>query len=1196
MVRLLFLFVTMVSFAYAGERVFYFHVDSPTMVDVYWNIFNAIVALFKNEGYIMAMKLIFLIGGVITFFMGVIRTGEDGSHRGLFHFGKYLIGGVAIMTILGFNSTSTSDGGVSPGETNYPSKMVIISDKLQTYCDTNITIEDSYVAQEPTLGTVVGGVPETLAWGFSFFNKIGTETTRLAKTAFGTVGNTAIYQSSLSDYAAYLQNIKNLLSVSLGDIEAGAKTSSLFVTSNTSKMTVSSLAKTIWNQCVFIPAGSDSENGPSIISTFLKTGDLRRTLLHYKNGELLVYKNPQDNNPATIATGVTVNGVAPVNLLASVFGETYRCGDLITDFEQALNHLEDVDFFCTPELKTLDKKSMAILTGSVFTSAVPSAAFAKQIIIQAGLANQVYDAKKNIALGELPYATGKSIAEFSLNSLGTGYYMAKMIPYIQAGMRAILYAFFPFVFLVVLLPGGLSVLINYLQSLLWIELWAPTAAILDMFLSFMSSEPFEAMFKESGMNYINATQAFSDASMMASVAGYLYASVPALTWLILKGSGFMLGNITSSVGAVMTKNMDSNVIDMDRSTVISNQLINKMEGINKIGIAEQTRYMSAVAGSAIAGRYLGYKEAGMDRIAKSAKGSTLEGVSTGMGSERALGGDPSKLDKVAKQHEVEVEKLVAAGNILQNMDKKDLENLVEGVAADKVSEDSAKGKMVKSLAKEWNIDLKKAEGRKELIAKMSDAKAFQKAVDTITQKALQENIGVGKLGRAMATMQMTDIAAAVSKLNQLGRDAGVGNVIDEKGHINEESFEKVKEFYAKSGEWKAAELESIAQVVKSAGTENVRKAMTNQHSVTIGQNLAQPEKIEKELKALRQFSSPEMRRKIDRIVKGLHSSDKETRTKAIMAGAALAAPIGAEGKMLNSMVADKTVDAMKTFGVSVDDMAKVKIARLAKDKEMLQAYAEGMESDETTRGMIVKDLERRQAFKLRDEDGKILDDEKEQEIREEFNKKFGTTLREGQLHEEFIKRQSPTQQKAMREFLESRGVKTQKLEDIDMDTRISAAMNVGGSMTGTSQSWEESTKFFQAELEKTTLSAEEKGRALALIMQKRLAAPVLVDGTLSKAYRFYNPKATQKEIDSFVGNVSMVYGAAAAAASTSSAALRGVLGTLTGLSRFKNTQKILIKIAEDPNAPVSIKELTRSMNNMIRTAQQAAKKAPRSNP
>lgn len=131
--------------------------------------------------------------------------------------------------------------------------------------------------------------------------------------------------------------------------------------------------------------------------------------------------------------------------------------------------------------------------------------------------------------------------------------MAQMLPYLQMTMRAVLYAFFPFVFITVLLPGGLKVLGQYAQTLIWIELWGPTAAIVNMFVNMQVKAEVASKYNEIGLTYMSSIDMIGEANTIAGVGAMLYLSIPALTWLIISGSGQMLGNLASGVSGKFSK-------------------------------------------------------------------------------------------------------------------------------------------------------------------------------------------------------------------------------------------------------------------------------------------------------------------------------------------------------------------------------------------------------------------------------------------------------------------------------------------------------------------------------------------------------------------------------------------------------------------------------------------------------------------
>jgi hypothetical protein len=378
-----------------------------------------------------------------------------------------------------------------------------------------------------------------------------------------------------------------------------------------------------------IPAGQDPVYGEIIINGMKNTGNIEETMTDIiENNKVEVYKNPTGVASQNLASNITIGGIIPANLLVSISGEIKTCGQAWNDLLVKLDDLKNSGAIeCQDSISGIfNPTTMSVLTGDAALSTVPNA---RNIALNSAMANQIFDAKRNLAIGnEVSFAAGKSMSEFTTNSLGSGYYMAQMLPYLQMGMRAVLYAFFPFVFVVILLPGGLKVLLSYLQSLLWIELWTPTAAILDMFLGLVATDKFSAMYNSKGFNPTNGMQAFSDAAMLASVGGYLYASVPALTYLILKGSAQMLGNITSGVAGGFAKNLDSSSINRDVGDMKKLNEVNKdrtSKGEKMVSLAEMDSLESGHNARMAAGNWMTNEEH-KGSLVDTGKGAALQKI------------------------------------------------------------------------------------------------------------------------------------------------------------------------------------------------------------------------------------------------------------------------------------------------------------------------------------------------------------------------------------------------------------------------------------------------------------------------------------------------------------------------------------------------------------------------------------------
>ena len=647
--KILFIFLSMTSLAFGADS-YEFMVDSPTMVEVYWSIFNAMAALFQSPQYLEILKIVFLLGGTFVFIIGALKTYQGGAGSApLADFAKYLIVGMALLMMI----------------FSHPSNLIIKTNKIPSLCEesadpTRKAAFGGFVSFSGSAtthgafdgtGTVVGNIPMVLAWSFSFINEIGRGTTRLATAAFSDETKMLAFNDN-SDYASYLSTITSLLSLKMTNLTSD------MASQNHTPTTLLTELDAIQRDCVLIPS-SKSEDTAIASVAFSTTGDMFRTMEDlFEKDTVSVYRNPTGKEPpiSSVPNFSYMDGLKPQNALVTIHGETMRCGFLWAQVKDHVKNLMNSGVIeCAAGLdQKLNGSTITLLSGGTTINKTSSGAqvvsMARTIGIHAALMNHFLESKNKVAPGEFSYASGKSIAEFTTSSLGTGYYMAKMLPKIQMGMRAVLYAFFPFVFIVVLLPGGFKNLISYLQTLIWVELWMPTAAILNMFMALQSQESMRVLYDVKGLNMANSLQIFSDATQMASVAGYLYA----LTWLILKGSGQMLGNITGAVAARMANNLDSRVINQDMQDISKVQEYNSMRkniGLETVSLAEMDALSANMRGMSEAGEYAA-KFDQMDNLTKSEYGKTLDGLLSGVGkydllTDKNVGGAAQNLAKNA---------------------------------------------------------------------------------------------------------------------------------------------------------------------------------------------------------------------------------------------------------------------------------------------------------------------------------------------------------------------------------------------------------------------------------------------------------------------------------------------------------------------------------------------------------------------
>lgn len=111
---------------------------------------------------------------------------------------------------------------------------------------------------------------------------------------------------------------------------------------------------------------------------------------------------------------------------------------------------------------------------------------------------------------------------------------AYWLPIMRNVFEIILYGMFIFVLLLGVFPNGYVVILNYFRTLLWLQLWAPLFAIVNMIISFYAAKnslavaPYGLTLDAiSGLTFVN--------SDIVTLAGYMSMSVPMLSFCILRG-------------------------------------------------------------------------------------------------------------------------------------------------------------------------------------------------------------------------------------------------------------------------------------------------------------------------------------------------------------------------------------------------------------------------------------------------------------------------------------------------------------------------------------------------------------------------------------------------------------------------------------------------------------------------------------
>lgn len=160
----------------------------------------------------------------------------------------------------------------------------------------------------------------------------------------------------------------------------------------------------------------------------------------------------------------------------------------------------------------------------------------------------------------LMIATARANATASVNSafLTMGKIAEQALPLVRNVIEAVIYAVFPFVFLLFLLAQGRGLALaikSFAMSLVWIQLWPPLYAILNYVATLASARNLEAAAKmgtvAQGLALETAASIYSGAVSDQAIAGYMVISIPIIATAIIKGGEVAFQAVTG-VGAVQS--------------------------------------------------------------------------------------------------------------------------------------------------------------------------------------------------------------------------------------------------------------------------------------------------------------------------------------------------------------------------------------------------------------------------------------------------------------------------------------------------------------------------------------------------------------------------------------------------------------------------------------------------------------------
>lgn len=132
------------------------------------------------------------------------------------------------------------------------------------------------------------------------------------------------------------------------------------------------------------------------------------------------------------------------------------------------------------------------------------------------------------------YAFVRAQEQKRLTNQTVGDMAAVWLPLIKNAIELITYGSFVFVILLIMMPFGITTLRSYIYTLVWVQLWPPLYAVLNLCVSFYSQS--KSIAATTGGLTLQAMPGFLQINAdMSGLAGYLSMSVPVLAGGLIWG-------------------------------------------------------------------------------------------------------------------------------------------------------------------------------------------------------------------------------------------------------------------------------------------------------------------------------------------------------------------------------------------------------------------------------------------------------------------------------------------------------------------------------------------------------------------------------------------------------------------------------------------------------------------------------------
>lgn len=421
-----------------------------------------------------------------------------------------------------------------------------------------------------TAPEVVTGAPALIVIPASLISQIGEYFSRSVETYFSIPGNFKmsnvgqfnLFATMLADTSQFKikdEGISKTMTAYAGDcivpaIARGQFNGPMATVQSYGDAIINPGAPTVTNKTVY---GYDA---------LVKTTNLMDAYKSAASKAILTKYYPANGGKS--ADGSTYDWKSKLGISDTMLGSPSNSADfgVVVPCEAAYNGLKnDVELHANALLSASGKAWGAAggnqLYSTLFTDMLSSASSTEgpsSYIRQKALLYEINNSFKGAAMmtgnNEVLQSLAISQAEQQQKSMMVSAFSVfnNMMGYMYTVLQAFLFGMAPIVILAMLVPGlGKSILVNYMQVLIWLALWTPLLGIVNYIITLFGQYDMAQAFQMAGggLNKTNDALVTEKANNLIIAGQFLGTLVPMISWGIIKGAMAFTEFINHGIGS-----------------------------------------------------------------------------------------------------------------------------------------------------------------------------------------------------------------------------------------------------------------------------------------------------------------------------------------------------------------------------------------------------------------------------------------------------------------------------------------------------------------------------------------------------------------------------------------------------------------------------------------------------------------------